>query len=181
MSAPWVGPVLQFWFDETDPRQWWQKDPAFDAAVRARFGALHAELASGRVPLASDARMALAAVIVLDQFSRNIHRDDPRAFAADALARQVATLAVDRGWDLQFGRNERMFLALPFEHSEDRADQARAVALMRALGDEDWIRYALAHQALIERFGRFPHRNAVLGRESTPEELAALREPMSSF
>ena len=181
MSAPWVGPVLDFWFGELEPRQWWLKDPAFDAAVRARFGQLHAELATGRAPLASDPRMALAAVIVLDQFSRNIHRDDPRAFDADPLARQVAALAIDRGWDLHFGRNERMFLALPFEHSEDRADQARSVALMRALGDEEWTRYALAHQALIERFGRFPHRNAVLGRASTPEELAALREPMSSF
>ena len=181
MSAPWVAEVLDFWFGDGDVQKWWRKDPAFDARIRARFGELHAALAAGPLPPPDDPASALATVIVLDQFSRNHDRDDPRAYAADPMARAVAAFAIDRGWDRGLDRDARMFLAMPFQHSEDRADQARAVALVEALGNEEWTRFALAHQALVERFGRFPHRNAVLGRPSTPEELEALRQPMSSF
>jgi uncharacterized protein (DUF924 family) len=122
-----------------------------------------------------------AAVIVLDQFSRNLFRNSARAFAADPLARKLAARAIEQGVDAALPPEQRIFLYLPFEHSEDRADQARAVALTNALGNENWTRYALAHQALIERFGRFPHRNAVLGRESTPEELEVLKQPFGAF
>ena len=181
MTSAWAGPVLDFWFAELGESHWWRKDPAVDAAIRARFGELHAALTSGAEPLDTNAVTALAAVIVLDQFSRNLYRDDPRAFAADPQARELARTIFARGWDAGLSREQRLFAALPFAHSEDRQDQARAVELITALGNADWTNFALAHQSLIERFGRFPHRNAVLGRASTPEEIAALREPMSSF
>ena len=116
----------------------------------------------------------LAAVIVVDQFSRNMFRGTPRAFAADPIARRLARRAVDRGFDLSMTREERLFLYLPFEHSEDREDQARSVHLIGQLGHDGWTRYAQAHQSIIDRFGRFPHRNAILGRTSTPDELALL-------
>lgn len=180
MTAPWVRQVLDFWFLELAEDQWWTRDPVLDATIRARFGDLHAKLVSDADGV-HDAPTALATVIVLDQFSRNLYRDDPRAYAADALARHIAEVAFARGWDTGLASAQRMFLALPFEHSEDRADQARAVALMAAIGQAEWTASSLAHQSLIERFGRFPHRNAILGRVSTEAELAALAEPMSSF
>jgi uncharacterized protein (DUF924 family) len=113
--------------------------------------------------------------------NRNLFRNDARAFIADPIARKLAAQAIDQGLDQQLPPEQRIFLYLPFEHSENREDQARAVALTSALGNENWTRYALAHQALIERFGRFPHRNAVLGRESTPEELDVLKQPFGAF
>jgi uncharacterized protein (DUF924 family) len=123
----------------------------------------------------------LAAVIVLDQFSRNMFRSTPRAFAADPIARRLARQAVERGLDVSMAREERLFMYLPFEHSEDREDQALSVHLIGQLGHEEWTRFALAHQSIIDRFGRFPHRNAVLGRTSTKEEIALLEESMGSF
>jgi uncharacterized protein (DUF924 family) len=123
----------------------------------------------------------LATVIVLDQFSRNLHRDDARAFAADPQARTLARRALELGVDRGLAPAERLFLYLPFEHSEDLADQQLAVQLVTGLGDAGWTRYAEAHRDIIARFGRFPHRNAVLGRATTPEEEAFLREPMSRF
>jgi uncharacterized protein (DUF924 family) len=124
---------------------------------------------------------ALATVIVLDQFPRNIFRGNARAFATDALALAVAKAAIVRGLDGKLPREQRVFLYLPFEHSENAADQLRCVELMAALGDEEYARFALLHKAVIDRFGRFPHRNAVLGRASTPEEEAFLKESSSSF
>ena len=127
------------------------------------------------------ARGMLAAVIALDQFPRNLYRGDPRAFAADPAALALATEAVERGLDRAMSIDERKFLYLPFEHSEDPAVQARSVELFAALEDEDTLGYALRHKEIIDRFGRFPHRNEVLGRESTPEEIEFLKEPDSSF
>jgi uncharacterized protein (DUF924 family) len=108
-------------------------------------------------------------------------RGDPRAFAADALARRIATAAIDQQMDKAMSAEERLFLYMPFQHSEDRHDQARSIELTKSLGNDNWLRYALAHQRIIDRFGRFPHRNAVLGRQSSSEEIEMLKGPMSSF
>jgi uncharacterized protein (DUF924 family) len=175
----WVGDVLKYWFEEARPEQWFKKDPAFDASVRRRFLALHEVLASEA--LFADARTALAAVIVLDQMSRNMFRDTARAFATDDQARWVAQGAIAQGHDAGLTKDERVFLYLPFEHAEDRKAQERCVALMAALGDPELSKWAQAHKAIIDRFGRFPHRNLALGRTSTPEEIAFLKEPGSSF
>ena len=179
----WVGEVLDFWFGELAPRQWFAKDAALDERIRERFGALHAHLlqTQAREVETLGGRATRAAVLVLDQFSRNLHRGSAQAFAGDALARQLAREAIACGEDAALSADERLFLYLPFEHSEDLADQELSVRLQQQLGNADWLRYAIAHRDLVARFGRFPHRNAALGRESTPEELAALAEPGNAF
>ena len=178
----WVGHVLEFWFEQTDPDQWFEKDPTFDANIRERFLGLHEILASrGNNGLLADAQTSLAAVIVLDQMSRNMFRDTPRAFATDPQALQVAEAAIARGFDAGLTKDKRHFLYLPFQHSEDRQSQARSVALTASLGDPELQKWAEAHRAIIDRFGRFPHRNGVLGRISTPEETEFLKQPGSYF
>ena len=177
----WVRDVLAFWFDELGPAQWFAKDAALDERIRARFQPLHARLAASADPPIDTPAQALATVIVLDQFSRNLHRDDARAFAADALARRLADAAIARAFDAQVDASRRMFFYLPFEHSEDLADQDRSIALFTAIGDPRLTRYAEAHRALIARFGRFPHRNAVLGRRSTQDEEEYLKQPGAGF
>jgi len=177
----WVGAVLQFWFQELSEAQWFAKDAALDARIRDRFLAIHQQLEAGATPDISGPRASLAAVIVLDQFSRNMFRGDPHAFAADAIARRIATTAIAQGWDQAMSKPERMFLYLPFEHSEDGRDQARSLELVRALGNESWTHYALAHKQIIDRFGRFPHRNAVLNRPSTQDERDALNDGTGFF
>lgn len=178
--------VLDFWLRESDRKAWFMKDAAFDATIRERFGAFHAMLAGDPArasDLAATPRGALAAILVLDQFSRNLFRDDPRAFAQDEVAREIARRAVARG-DLQdpaLPKDGAIFLILPFEHSEHLADQDWCVALCETLGDAEYLDYAHAHRDVIRRFGRFPHRNAVLGRANTAEEEAFLRQPGSSF
>ena len=180
-EPPWVREVLDFWFSELQKVDWWAKSEATDATVRERFVALHERLAAGDGADLNQCDSLLAAVIVLDQFSRHLFRNSPRAYASDPLARRLARKAIARGCDSGMRDDERMFLYLPFEHSEDRDDQSLAVELFERLGHESWTRDALAHKSLIDRFGRFPHRNAVLGRKSTPEEIAALAEPGGSF
>ena len=177
----WAEAVLHFWFQQLTPRDWFAKSDELDARIRSRFLSLYEQLAADGASQVHGPRDLQAAVIVLDQFSRNLFRNDARAFAADPLARKLATQALEEGLDQRLPPEQCIFLYLPFEHSEDRADQTRAVALVSALGNENWTRYALAHQALIERFGRFPHRNAVLGRESTPEEIEMLKQPFGAF
>lgn len=172
--------VLEFWFGR-ERKAWFAKDPAFDAEIRARFLPLYERAAAGG--LASwmqEPRSCLALVIVTDQFPRNMFRNSARAFAADALAREAARTIVERGWDRGFSVDERTFAYLPFEHSESLEDQQRSCELMQPLGEELY-RYAERHREIIERFGRFPHRNAALGRESTAEELDFLGQPGSSF
>lgn len=176
----WAGEVLGFWFG-LPHACWWHKDAAFDAEVRGRFLALHEALRARPGPTLASPRAALAAVVVLDQFSRNMFRDDPRAYASDALARGIAVAAIDAGWDADMEKEARLFLYMPFEHSENLADQHRAVALIGALGDPEWMHYAEAHCRVIARFGRFPHRNAILGRASSEAEDASLHEPMGRF
>jgi len=177
----WVGEVLRFWFEELHEDDWFAKDHHLDERIRSRFLALYEELVACEARGVGTPRELLAAVIVLDQFSRNMFRDSARAYDADPLARRLARAAVEQGFDRSMTDEERMFLYLPFEHSEDRADQALSVELFGRLGHDDWTRYAVAHQEIIDRFGRFPHRNSILGRESTPIEVARLQEPMGKF
>jgi uncharacterized protein (DUF924 family) len=181
--------VLDFWFGPERGKarvQWFRKDAAFDASIRERFAALHAAAARReREAWRASADPMLALVIVLDQFSRNLFRGDARAFAQDAHARECASEALMRGDDLGLLPVERQFLYLPFEHSEDLADQRVAVERMRSLEAFEETRglteWAVRHCEIVERFGRFPHRNAVLGRETTPEETEFLRTPGSGF
>ena len=178
----WGLDVLQFWFRELSAEQWFKRDASVDERIRARFLQLHELVATTpNEELLADARTALAAVIVLDQFSRNMFRGDPRSFASDAKALTIADAAINNGYLGELGKDERLFVYLPFEHCEDRAQQARCVQLMSELGDPELTRYAVAHRDIIERFGRFPHRNAILGRASSAEEVEFLKQPGSSF
>ena len=181
--------ILDFWFGPPPhaPREaWFRKDPAFDAQIRRRFGdVIAAALAGAYGEWCTSASGALARVILLDQFARNVFRDTPDAFAGDAAALATAADAVDRGLDAALDPYERKFLYMPFEHSEDLAQQERSVALFTMLaqrsGDLGGLDWAEKHEAIIRRFGRFPHRNAILGRESTAEETAFLGQPGSRF
>ena len=167
--------VLDFWFREAPRELWFARDPGFDAAIAARFSALHAELARAIPPeWWTGARPRLATIIVLDQFSRNLYRDDPRAFAQDAAARLVTRMAIAAGDEAVLNADERQFLYMPLMHSEALADQHACVARFAALGEPDPLAYAEEHRAVVARFGRFPARNAALGRASTPEELSFL-------
>ena len=181
IEPAWVGDVIKFWFAELTEAHWFARSDDLDEQIRNRFLALHQQIVLSDGIDAAAPRPLLAAVIVVDQFSRNMFRGTPRAFAADPIARRLARQAVERGFDLSMTSEERLFLYLPFEHSEDREDQARSVHLIGQLGQEEWTSYAQAHRSIIDRFGRFPHRNAILGRTSTPDELALLNEPMGSF
>jgi uncharacterized protein (DUF924 family) len=165
--------VLAFWRAD-GPDKWFTKDDAFDAEIRARFLATYETAAAGRLAWDTDPEGALALVIVLDPFPRNIFRNDARTFAADPIARQVTARAIERGFDQQVAPAERSFFYLPFEHSEALADQERCIALNRASGDAEALKWAENHADIIRRFGRFPHRNKVLGRATTPEEQAFL-------
>lgn len=170
-----VGPdtVLAFW-RAAGPDKWFEKDDAFDAEIRARFLATYEAAVAGRLAWDETPDGALALVIVLDQFPRNMFRDSARAFAADPLARAVASRAIERGFDQVAAPSERSFFYLPFEHSEALADQERCIALNRAAGDADAVKWAELHANIIRRFGRFPHRNQALGRATTPDEQAFL-------
>ncbi len=174
--------ILHFWFNELTPQQWWAKDDALDANIARRFSAIHAQ--AERCEL-FDWRMAakgrLAEIIILDQFSRNIFRDTPRAFANDPLALALAQEAVAVDADKALSPAERSFLFMPFMHSESAAIHKVAVKLFSAEGMEGNLDFELKHQAIIDRFGRYPHRNSILGRESTDEEIDFLRQPGSSF
>ena len=182
--------VLDFWFGrEGEPgygefrEAWFRKDPEFDRTVRDRFESLYEAAAAGELDdWREEARSCLALVILLDQFPRNTFRGDPRSYATDRMAQETAEYAVDRAIDRELPAFQRMFLYMPFMHSEDLERQRRSVELFRALGGEDDATgYAVRHMEIVERFGRFPHRNEVLGRQTTPEEAAFLAQPGSSF
>ncbi len=173
----WQQDIVDFWFALED-EQHWKVDPALDAAIRERFLDLWEEQRSGRAAdFLGSADEALAAILLFDQIPRNMFRDDARSFATDGLARDIAAGAVDRGLDAELPPRRRLFLYLPFEHSESLADQERAVRLIGALDNAEWTDFAVKHRDVIARFGRFPHRNAVLGRASTDEEIAFGLEP----
>ncbi len=169
--------ILDFWFKETKPYQWYRRDRAFDRAIRDRFGALHEAAKQGKLDSwRAHSRRALALVILLDQFSRNIYRDGPRAFAQDGQALDVAREAIRRRFDRLYAPREKAFFYMPFMHSEDLSVQEECVALFKArLPDSGNLPYAEEHCDIVRRFGRFPHRNRVLGRASTPEEIAFLK------
>ncbi|KAB2901864.1 MAG: DUF924 domain-containing protein [Dokdonella sp.] len=182
MSSATPATVLEFWFEQIEPAQWWRVDAAFDAALRERFGTLHEAAVQGELyAWRADASGRLAEVIVLDQFSRNLHRGSARAFAADPMALALAQEAVAAGHDQALPPARRLFLYLPYMHSESARIHAVAVGLFERLGLRDNLDFELRHKAIIDRFGRYPHRNAALGRVSTEAELAFLREPGSSF
>jgi uncharacterized protein (DUF924 family) len=170
----WITDVYRFWFEELQPEAWFRADPALDATVRERFADLHRSLmldpASGPSP-----RAAVATAIVLDQFSRNMFRGTAAAYAADPLALRLSQAAIAARLDRDLSVRERQFLYMPFQHSEDLAVQRRSVALFADLGGPEHSGFAEEHLAIIERFGRFPHRNVILGRPSTPDEVEFLK------
>jgi uncharacterized protein (DUF924 family) len=169
----WQDEVLAYWFG-LDPRHWWRGGPELDAEIAKRFAALWEE--QGRRPVSdflASPREALAAVILFDQLPRNMHRGHADQFATDHIALSLAKAAVDRGWDAALTPQERGFLYMPFQHSEALDDQRRSLALFTALGDDYQLGFARKHLEVIERFGRFPHRNAVLGRTPRPDEVEA--------
>ncbi|MDT3280194.1 DUF924 family protein [Shewanella scandinavica] len=174
--------VLTFWFEEIEPKLWWIKDVEFDAQIKQRFGDILAQAKRGEL---SHWRVTpqgrLAEIIVLDQFSRNIYRDTPAAFEADAIALVLAQEAVAQQVDLALKPKQVPFLFMPYMHSESAMIHQVAVKLFNREAAVANLTFELQHKAIIDRFGRYPHRNAILGRESTAEEIAFLREPGSSF
>ena len=176
--------ILHFWFEETDPVQWFQKNPEFDRLIADRFGTTVQMAREGLCDRwADDSDGALSLCIVLDQFPRNIFRDQPESFASDEKALRVARQAIRSGFDQVQVPIRRRFFYLPFEDSETIEDQNRAVELFSAMREDDPMgyEYALRHRDVIARFGRFPHRNAILGRETSAEEKAYLSQPGAGF
>lgn len=183
MQPSTVNELLDFWFTELSPKAWFTKDEALDAQIRARFLGVYEQLANTAPvdALLATPETTLAALITLDQLPRNMFRGTARMFEGDAKALELARRARAEATDEQVDPARRLFFYLPFEHSEALADQDLSVALFEKLGDANYLRYAIAHRDIIVRFGRFPHRNALLGRPSTAEELTFLAEPGSSF
>ncbi len=170
-----AGEIVRFWRD-AGPKAWFAKDHVFDGRCRG-FEADHHAAARGELAQwEHDAEGALALVLLLDQFPRNLYRGSPHAFATDGLAQGVASRVIAQRFDAATDSTLRVFFYLPFEHAEDLSAQQRAVTLIEAMRDPDYTKYAILHRDIIQRFGRFPHRNAILGRKSTPEELAFLAE-----
>jgi len=183
MTDPRARDVLTFWFDETSPKQWFKSDPAFDEVIRERFGAVHEEAAAGHCEgWLETGEGALALVILLDQFSRNLYRGDARAFAQDQNARDCADRALEKGHDIVCRDDRRAFFYMPYMHAEDLEIQEKCIALIRErLGEDSGnVPYAIWHRDLIQEYGRFPFRNKALGRESTPEEIAYLNKKNTS-
>lgn len=180
MPAP--AEVLEFWFNELHPDQWWAKDDELDQQIGERFGLyLHQAAAGELAHWRDEPEGRLAEIIVLDQFSRNIHRGKPASFAHDTVALVLAQEAIRVGAHLLLSPVQRSFLYLPYMHSESRLIQQQAIELYRENGIDENYQFALKHQAIIERFGRYPHRNDILGRRSTPAELEFLKQPDSGF
>ena len=172
---PWAAEILHFWFHDLRPAQWFGRSDVVDHALQQRFGRSLAMLSG--LPAAaflSDPLTARAAILLFDQCPRNIHRGNARAFATDPLARAICKGALARGWDKRLALHESQFLLMPLMHGEDIADQMLSVQAFAALGDSGITRFARAHWRMVARFGRFPHRNAVLGRTSTAAEVKAI-------
>jgi uncharacterized protein (DUF924 family) len=192
-EIPGFEEVLDFWFGREGEEGygefrevWFTKDPEFDREIRDRFEPVYEEASAGKLEAwKNEARSCLALIVLLDQFPRNMYRGDPKMYAADILAQAAARHAVEHAYDRELPPYGRLFAYLPFEHSEDLEDQRFSVELFRSLaaemGSEDLLGYAVRHMEIIERFGRFPHRNEILGRATTPEEAEFLLGPDSSF
>lgn len=174
-AAEWRDDVLKFWFDELTPEERFSGDPQVDERIRARFGSLYESMkANTPAESAGDPLTALAAIIVFDQFPRNLFRRQAAAFGTDEQARSLALHALAQGFDAALSENQRQFLYMPLMHSEDLADQERCVELFSTTNNEGSLKYAIEHRDIIARFGRFPHRNKALGRQTTSEEEAFL-------
>jgi len=174
--------VLEFWFVELEPRQWWTKDTIIDQLIRDRFGELHDDAIASKLYCWRESGMGrLAEIIVLDQFSRNIYRDQAKAFAWDGMALVLAQEAVRIGADQELEAPEKAFFYMPYMHSESMAIHTQAVKLFDQPGVEFNLEFELKHKIIIDRFGRYPHRNTVLGRTSTADEVEFLSQPDSSF
>lgn len=183
MDGNWPATVLDFWFAELGSQAWFTKDEALDADIRSRFLPIYDHLSNTATidALTITPEAALAALITLDQLPRNMFRGSARMFESDPKALRLAHEAQAKGLDRQVDSSRRLFFYLPFEHSEALADQDLSVALFENLGDPHYLRFAIAHRDIVSRFGRFPHRNALLGRPPTPEELTFLAQPGSGF
>ncbi len=174
--------IIDFWFVETEPRQWWRQSAEFDRQIRERFGAVHALAAAGELYLWRTTPLGrLAEVIVLDQFSRNMYRGTAQTFACDSMALVLAQEAVAAQAATELEPAKRAFLYMPFMHSESRKMHEIAVGLFSDLGMDSSLQFEQQHKAIVDRFGRYPHRNAVLGRASSAEEIEFLKTPGSSF
>lgn len=177
VTADWAAALLDFWFNQVGEKGWWSHDEGLDQLCTDRWSDLWAE----KRVLPADAFLdradeALAAILLFDQLPRNMFRDTPDAFATDPLARDVARGAIAQGYDIQIGGAGRSFFYMPLQHSEALEDQQFSLTLFEGLGDPRALDFARKHHAIVERFGRFPHRNAVLGRDTRPEEQAAVEE-----
>lgn len=170
MSTQWSEKVLQFWYEELEPQQWFKSPPEIDEKISKEFGGLLRDLACKQDLAVTSPRETLAAVIVLDQFSRTIHRGTAQAFATDSKALALTKSLISSGKDKELGEMERHFLYMPLMHSENLADQKTCLNLYEEMGSENGVHWAKDHLQVIEKFGRFPHRNKVLGRVNTPEE-----------
>ena len=174
--------IIKFWFEEISQAQWWKKDVEFDQLIASRFSEVHGQAARCELYQWRDtAEGRLAEIIVLDQFSRNIYRDFPLSFATDSLALALGQEAIREGADQEVPESMRSFFYMPFMHSESAVIHEEAVALYEAYGNEGNLNFELRHKAIIDRFGRYPHRNEILGRDSTTEEVEFLSQPGSSF
>ncbi|MCL1137776.1 DUF924 family protein [Shewanella pneumatophori] len=174
--------IINFWFEEIEPKQWWIKDLEFDQLIAERFGALLEQAMQGELyHWRASPKGRLAEIIVLDQFSRNIYRDTPKSFAADPVALVLAQEAVAVNADSELKAKQVPFLFMPYMHSESRAIHEVAVRLFNREAAQANLDFELKHKAIIDQFGRYPHRNKILGRESTAEEIAFLQQPGSSF
>jgi len=177
VTADWAAALLDFWFNQVGEAGWWSHDPALDRQCASAFEALWREKQSLPAEAFLDrADDALAAVLLFDQMPRNMFRDTAQAFATDPLAREVARGAIAHGYDIQIGGAGRLFFYMPFQHSEAMEDQEMSLSLFEGAGDERSINFAREHHAIVARFGRFPHRNDVLGRETPPEEAEAAQK-----
>lgn len=182
MAAMNYTDVIAFWFEEIEPKSWWVKDEAFDQLLRDRFLGTHSAAAKAELfQWRSEPEGRLAEIIILDQFSRNMFRESAKAFAYDAIALVLSQTAIDVGDDQKLSSQQRSFLYMPFMHSESIKIHEKAVGLFGQPGLEGNLEFELKHKAIIEKFGRYPHRNDILGRESTAEELEFLAGPDSSF
>lgn len=174
--------IIEFWFEAIEPMQWFKKDSDFDRDIETRFGSTHHAATLGELePWRETSEGRLAEIIVLDQFSRNIFRDTPLAFAYDTMALVLAQEAIREGADQQVAFEKRSFFYMPYMHSESPLIHEKAVELFSQPGAEYQYEFELKHKAIIDRFGRYPHRNSILGRDSTPEEVEFLKQPGSSF
>ena len=177
-----INKIHDFWFIEAGPDKWWTQDAIFDEVIAERFGTLVEEAAAGHLDSwAGTLKGALALILLLDQFPRNIYRGTARAFASGEKAKNLTLLALGKDYLDDLSEDQHCFLILPLEHSEEIRDQDLSVSQFETLGNQGYLKYAIAHKEIIEKFGRFPHRNVILGRRDTPEETEYLRDPEAGF